>query len=199
MPNYVDNDMRIYGDKIELNKIRDAVAGNGEAVISFDSIIPQPDDTSEWAEDIFPGWYNWNIKHWGTKWNALYTDLSEEDDHLFYQFTTAWSPPFPIYDNLFETYPRVKYIIKSWDFMSGWAYEMVVENGKYTNLIREDTDIISWKNDLYIELEYRKDLLKDKIQILKSEILHRPETKSLPATASETIDEDDLLAELDKL
>ena len=53
MPNYVYNNMRIYGNKNELTKIRDAVAGHDSLAISFNSIIPQPADTSKWAEDIF--------------------------------------------------------------------------------------------------------------------------------------------------
>ena len=42
-------------------------------------------------------WYDWRIKNWGTKWNAMHVETTEEDidgvPTLCYQFDTAWCPP----------------------------------------------------------------------------------------------------------
>ena len=67
MSNWVFNDMSVYGNKKKLIKFKDDVAGSGEAYFSFEKIISQPKDTSAWAKDGVPGWYNWGIEHWGVE------------------------------------------------------------------------------------------------------------------------------------
>lgn len=37
-------------------------------------------------EDILPDWYDWNVEHWGTKWNAADSNISK--GCIFFQ--TAW-------------------------------------------------------------------------------------------------------------
>lgn len=46
-------------------------------------------------------WYEWSIKHWGTKWNA-YDEVI--DDNVI-EFSTAWSTPLPV---LVEVSKRLK-------------------------------------------------------------------------------------------
>jgi len=50
----------------------------------------------------YSGWYDWCIANWGTKWDARIDDSFLEDDVLTIYFDTAWSPPIPIYQELFE-------------------------------------------------------------------------------------------------
>lgn len=57
-------------------------------------------------------WYDWCSEHWGTKWNAYSSGISDTDpDALF--FLTAWCPPFPVIEAVSRTYPSVR-IELSW-------------------------------------------------------------------------------------
>ena len=42
----------------------------------------------------FPGWYQWRLAKWGTKWDAYEcTVITNEPCDLLYEFTSAWTPP----------------------------------------------------------------------------------------------------------
>ena len=49
-------------------------------------------------------WYNWNIKHWGTKWSArnVYASENSVGD---YEFETAWGPSIPVSAALAKLFP----------------------------------------------------------------------------------------------
>jgi hypothetical protein len=51
-------------------------------------------------------WYDWCCSNWGTKWNAYEEQevLYDEDDRIDVRFTTAWSPPVPVYEKLQEMF-----------------------------------------------------------------------------------------------
>ena len=52
-------------------------------------------------------WYQWCIKHWGTKWNAYSVVAGKTDDReATIHFETAWSPPLPVLDELSKLYPK---------------------------------------------------------------------------------------------
>lgn len=50
-----------------------------------------------------PTWYEWHIRRWGTKWNAMDTHISDCDTVSFY---TARRPPVPFLRKLSRTYPE---------------------------------------------------------------------------------------------
>jgi len=115
MPNHVTNQVVIYiEDKDELKRILTEIKGEHE-VIDFATIIPTPDHpayntdglTAEarQAEPEF-NWYDWNVKNWGTKWNAYSQSIEgPEDDQVTLTFDTAWAPPLPVIAALKEKYP----------------------------------------------------------------------------------------------
>lgn len=51
-------------------------------------------------------WWGWRIANWGTKWNGgeCY-GLAIEEDCLFADFDTAWSPPCGVYQAICAAYP----------------------------------------------------------------------------------------------
>ena len=77
-------------------------------------------------------WYDWRLKHWGTKWPACEVKITQDDtDFLEVTFDTAWSPPEEICQAL-----RSKYENKSVDSYSNglfisvnWFYELEGEEG----------------------------------------------------------------------
>lgn len=55
-------------------------------------------------------WYDWCVNNWGTKWNA-YDQYTGQDDG--FQFSTAWSAPHPVLEELTTRFPGV-YITHEW-------------------------------------------------------------------------------------
>jgi len=51
-------------------------------------------------------WYDWNILHWGTKWDVevLKSDLTVDDELFECFFDTAWSPPSGFLSKLQEKF-----------------------------------------------------------------------------------------------
>lgn len=103
--------------------------------------LTQPEHLREWLAEKHPevlvagqkrldcfretgcwSWYDWNIKHWGTKWGAYdYEPRSREPGAFVFKFETAWSVPTPILAKLAELYPELKIETKSID-EGGGAY-----------------------------------------------------------------------------
>lgn len=54
-------------------------------------------------------WYEWSIKHWGTKWNGYETVV----DCCGIEFQTAWSTPVPVFVELSK---RLKNIVITVDY-----------------------------------------------------------------------------------
>lgn len=55
-------------------------------------------------------WYEWNCKHWGTKWNANDT-CTVSDNEI--EFQTAWCPPDPVFEALAKKNKSVRFIVTS--------------------------------------------------------------------------------------
>lgn len=55
-------------------------------------------------------WYEWSCNHWGTKWNAYKVSIEDSSDTNYdgeITFQTAWSSPFPIFQELAKKLPNV--------------------------------------------------------------------------------------------
>lgn len=68
-----------------------------------------------------PTWYEWCIRNWGTKWNAVETKIEGDDTVSFWTANTA---PIPILEALGERYPDIS--IEHW-----WADEDIGQNSGY--------------------------------------------------------------------
>lgn len=62
-------------------------------------------------------WYDWNIAHWGTKWNAY--EAKAVDGGI--EFETAWSAPHPIIAKLSDNFPE-------FEIRHKWADEDIGHN-----------------------------------------------------------------------
>ena len=132
MPNWVKNIVRFIGDDESIEKLKKFIVVDDEHIkqleernsalsedfqikipekgkISFNILIPQP-------TNIFQGgvgkkeeekygkntWYDWNIEHWGTKWDACECEVYQTRHYLELSFWTAWSCPEPWYKAICE-------------------------------------------------------------------------------------------------
>lgn len=51
-------------------------------------------------------WYEWSVKHWGTKWNACATEIADNGKSIL--FETAWDPALPAVLELSKKHPEMK-------------------------------------------------------------------------------------------
>jgi hypothetical protein len=109
-----------------------------QAGISDEEYIKQPDHTLPIQEAMmFKGnhWYDFNVREWGTKWDVAvgaedkYPDTyiegpTENGENLvvYYNFNTAWSPPFPAIAKLSAQYPALLFTL-SYEEETGWGGE----------------------------------------------------------------------------
>lgn len=66
----------------------------------------------------YSSWFDWRCQYWGTKWNAMETEIIDEDTISFW---TAWNNPSPIIAELGKRYPDRE--IEHW-----WADEDIGYN-----------------------------------------------------------------------
>ncbi len=130
MPNWVHNRITFKGSSSDLAKIAEELKDeNSQDPISFNKLIPRPTDQED-------DWYNWNIAHWGTKWDACHADSELESfgntsrpGTLFYSFDTAWSPPAPIIDILIAKFGHVE-MFYAYEEEQGWGGTLSAFGGK---------------------------------------------------------------------
>lgn len=88
---------KYFKDKIPEEKMRE-ILSDGKAWVQLDEDnMLASKFIDDWytkekpeisKEDILPNWYDWNVEHWGTKWNAHESNISKRC--IFFQ--TAWDP-----------------------------------------------------------------------------------------------------------
>lgn len=87
---------------------------NGQNIKSLEDIIAYGESLyKNIQEHGNMNWYNWAVKHWGTKWNA-YQFGGYEDGSNKITFMTAWSAPRPAMKTFSEKFPDV-------EFSHSWA------------------------------------------------------------------------------
>lgn len=81
-------------------------------------------------------WYNWNVRHWGTKWDACDPEIVREADNtLQYTFNTAWSIPEDAIKAMSVKYPHLEFEIEGIE-EQGWGAVMRFKAGA-VELVRE--------------------------------------------------------------
>ena len=102
---------------------------------NFNALIPQPEnlyrknisskDQERLAKEGIPNWYDWNIKNWGTKWNACGSNLNKlSDTECIIYFDTAWSFPDPVIAAMYDKYPNLEFNIIATEESHAFALEM---------------------------------------------------------------------------
>jgi hypothetical protein len=137
MPNWVYNRMTITGGSDNaLEQIAESLKGDrGDGEISdltFQRIIPRPIEEEDW--------YNWNIANWGTKWDASDITVSADEGALHYTFSTAWSPPEPIYAAISNANPELEFRFV-YEEEQGWGASIEAKAGILTKIKEWDIPI----------------------------------------------------------
>jgi hypothetical protein len=135
MPNWCDNNLYIsHPDKKMMEKALNA--WNEKKFLS--TLVPEPDYTKVKVKPTFgsrgvapspefvdpeTAWWDWRVQNWGTKWDIGWEDYQDkaelnEDNALFVNFQSAWSPPLDAYATLVE----MGYSIRAYYFEGGCAF-----------------------------------------------------------------------------
>lgn len=124
MPNWFNFTLDVSGKEEDVQAFVQNVKGSKHYdtegyEFDFNHFIPQPDDIFRGAlgnkeeeyckENDIPNWYNWNVVHWGTKWNAVVDDWQDDGNSVTYHMRTAWTDPRPIIIKMIEKYPYLDF------------------------------------------------------------------------------------------
>lgn len=131
--------------------------------LSFDSIIPIPDDIL--IEGYNVAGYNWCADEWGTKWDVTINDddelsetftLSEDGIHMSFMFNTAWAPPLPVIFKLLEDDNFARHIstLEFNYYEMGMNFGGVVEYDKMAGITESTT---ASDSSLYMEYDDEED------------------------------------------
>lgn len=124
MPNWFNFTLDVSGKEEDVQAFVQNVKGSKHYdtegyEFDFNHFIPQPDNIFRGAlgnkeeeyckENDIPNWYNWNVVHWGTKWNAVVDDWQDDGNSVTYHMRTAWTDPRPIIIKMIEKYPHLDF------------------------------------------------------------------------------------------
>lgn len=116
-----------------------------ESPFSFWNIVhPEGEALERYDQSLIEGgaspfWYDWNVNHWGTKWETGEVNFTDHGpDHKQYYFETAWSPPMEAMLNLSAQHPNL-HIELEWEEEQGFGGTYVFHDGSY--IISDEYDI----------------------------------------------------------
>jgi hypothetical protein len=93
MPNWCENNIRIYGEpdkmKVLVDKFKE-LETNDEGIMGF--LLGKEDRPANYDDG---GWYDYNCNKFGTKWDFKYDDaeVSVSEYQIEISVLTAWAPP----------------------------------------------------------------------------------------------------------
>lgn len=159
MPNHVFNKMTVTGSAEALaafkNKAQHTNEENYLREFSYWNFITPPQealDSGEYhATHGFVGgkesgntsnnWYNFNVREWGTKWDAYEIqpdEFSLTDTSWTISWSSAWSPPMPVFAAMVEQHPELEFDFY-WEEEQGWGGKGIGATGAFS--ITKEWDI----------------------------------------------------------
>ncbi len=104
-------------------------------------------------------WYNWNVKNWGTKWNAYSCERIEEN---IYHFETAWSGVPDLIHKIAKNNPNIQIVYKYADEVTGYNVGLYLFKGAtYIKTVIEDGS----KEAYDIAFELRPDIKENYVLV----------------------------------
>lgn len=138
MPNYVANKLKIYCPDIEtINRMKKLLFINDEdckQIYSMEAFLPRPLAFSEKGNfDL-----KWNRIFWGTKWDALQSEIILNDDTIIIRYNTAWNP------NSIWVQHFCQYIFELADYGNDEKLQSIKVEHRYWELGQSMGGIVEW-------------------------------------------------------
>ena len=172
MPNWCNNNIKIYGDEGTIRTLTAVLKGLKPEDKVFESLIGLPTHLTE--SQYEKDWYDTNVNWFGTKWDISYDQHSFDftEDEISFCCETAWSPPIPFMENLCKMYKVNGYIYYSeggLNFTGETTFKW--EDGTLDIFERdyEYTEGMYYlsKEEFWSEVDYRIDYISDEDQSLE--------------------------------
>ena len=122
MPNWCSNNISIQGSTETVKNLWDQANQENSGLLN--AMVPMPKELRETTSptpqegqanykgpqpliDGCDNWYDWAVKHWGTKWDIdveglEYTDNGDGTAQISGWFESAWAPPIQAYDKFLD-------------------------------------------------------------------------------------------------
>ena len=156
VPNWVYNTMWVRGSKQRLNEFRNRARQGTPwddedrfvSELSFWNFVRPSDDILHeyrlgeplpFDNNDVNNWYNWNVRNWGTKWDAGRVSVEDDGDAdaLIYDFETAWAAPIPVFEIMAREYPDLTFTFR-WEEEQGFGEELWVKVGALVTVDKWD-------------------------------------------------------------
>jgi hypothetical protein len=159
MPNHVYNKMTVTGSAEALaafkTKTQRLDEDNHPREFSYWNFITPPQEALDSGEyyathgfvdgkdsgNTKNNWYNFNVREWGTKWDAY--DIQPDEYSITatswtISWNSAWSPPMPVFNAISEQHPELEFDFY-WEEEQGWGGEGIGATGSFS--ITKEWDI----------------------------------------------------------
>jgi len=153
MPNHVRNVLKF--SKLKQNErefIIERFTRDYDGIKIFDlkAIVPEPQSESECPDDCkvnkasciqedeekpWFDWYKWRNKYWGTKWNTYDGYMEVNTTTVMFVFSTAWSTPDAVYEQLAKKYPDLIWEVRYADEDYGSNCGKIIYNPDKTGFV----------------------------------------------------------------
>ena len=137
--NYPNGERLVLGQKIH--------SGEQEVIVTDEVVQSFKDATTEQLQKYGTvGWYAWNNKNYGCKWDTCLTEMTPEViivdgmESMILFFDTPWTEPLPIYTFLLNNYPNLDLKIDVYEELGGFG-------GSYSIVEDEGGRLLSWTDD----------------------------------------------------
>jgi hypothetical protein len=81
------------------------------------------------------GWYDWNVREWGCKWDAsdvsMADNIQDKEQQLHYNFNTPWSVAEGAFIAMVEQHPTLEFQFYA-EEEQGWGIEATGMNGEFS-------------------------------------------------------------------
>lgn len=75
------------------------------------------------------GWYDWNVRNWGVKWDAGDVELEDFGSYLTYRFQTPWGIAEPAFEAMVKQHPELDFDFDC-EEEQGWGAEFTSSDGE---------------------------------------------------------------------
>ena len=162
MPNHVFNSMTVTGNKLEIQAFTEKakLLHNKETnepleevrEFSYWNFVTPPEEAvasgEYWGTHGFAkgeqvgntrdNWYNFNVREWGTKWDAYDVDVEVSENQFSVKWSSAWSPPTNAMIAMVEQHPSLDFDFR-WEEEQGWGGEAIGTRGDFIETREWDT------------------------------------------------------------
>lgn len=74
-------------------------------------------------------WYDWNVRNWGTKWDACDATCDEVNGAIVYNFSTAWAPATGAFAAMVSQHPDLEFRFHNTE-EQGWGVVYESKDGE---------------------------------------------------------------------